>query len=328
MPKSSNQKLKIPYLIKILREKTDEEHGLKADELIRELERYDISAERKSIYDDIALLCDRFGMAIEHDKSLGYRLVEQEFDLTELKLLVDAVQSSRFISADNSNELIRKLKSLTSEHKGKELQRQVTVKHRIKSDNKTTLYSIDTVHTAILNNRKISFQYWSWTPSKEQKARHGGKKYVVSPWMLLWDDEYYYLIAYDGEREEIRHYRVDRMRSVTVTEEKREGREAYEAIDVTKYSSGVFGMFNGNKTHVTFRCANRLAEVVLDRFGRDVIMVPEQDGTFRFHADIDVSPQFFGWVASFGKELAIERPQEVREQYVNHLKEALELYEK
>ena len=266
-------------------------------------------------------------MAIEHDKSLGYRLVEQEFDLTELKLLVDAVQSSRFISADQSDKMIRKLKGLTSEHKGKELQRQVTVKHRIKSGNKSTLYSIDTVHTAILNDKKIAFQYWGWTPSKEQKARHGGKKYVVSPWMLLWDDEYYYLVAYNEESREIRHYRADRMRNVSMVNEKREGREIYEKIDVGEYSSSVFGMFGGNKTHVTFRCANRLADVVLDRFGGDVMMIPEQDGTFRFHADIDVSPQFFGWVASFGKELYIEKPQGVRKQFANHLKEALGLYE-
>ena len=145
--------------------------------------------------------------------------------------------------------------------------------------------------------------------------------------MLLWDDEYYYLVAYNEESREIRHYRADRMRNVSIVNEKREGRKIYEKIDVGEYSSSVFGMFGGNRTHVTFRCANRLADVVLDRFGGDVMMIPEPDGTFRFHADIDVSPQFFGWVASFGKELCIEKPQGVREQFANHLKEALALYE-
>ena len=181
MPKSRNQKLKLPVLIRILEEKTDEDHGLSAEELIRELARYDISAERKSIYDDLNLLQDGLNMVIDHDRATGYRLVQRDFDLPELKMLVDAVQSSRFISVSKSEELIRKLKGLTSEHRAKELQRQVTVKNRIKSMNNTTLYSIDTIHNAILHDRQITFQYWGWTSKKEQIARHGGKKYCVSP---------------------------------------------------------------------------------------------------------------------------------------------------
>ncbi len=326
MPKSRNQKLKLPCLIKILKEKTDEDHGLSTEELIRELARYDIAAERKSIYDDIRLLQDSFGMAIEHDKAKGYRLVEQDFDLPELKMLVDAIQSSRFISVTKSDELIRKLKGLTSEHRARELQRQVTVKNRIKSMNNTTIYSIDTVHNAILHDKQITFQYWSWTASKEQIARHNGKKYKVSPWMLLWDDEYYYLVAYDGENAQIRHYRVDRMRSVTETEEKRDGREEFTKIDISEYSSSVFGMFGGKPTHVTFRCKARMADVVLDRFGKDVMLTPEPEG-FRFHADINVSPQFFGWVASFGDEIKIEGPTDTVAQFKKHLTEALNQYE-
>lgn len=326
MPKSRNQKLKLPCLIKILKEKTDEEHGLNTEELIRELARYDIAAERKSIYDDIRLLQDSFGMVIEHDKSRGYRLVEQEFDLPELKMLVDAVQSSRFISVTKSDDLIRKLKGLTSEHRARELQRQVTVKNRIKSMNNTTIYSIDTIHNAILHDKQITFQYWGWTATKEQVARHNGKKYRVSPWMLLWDDEYYYLVAYDGENAEIRHYRVDRMRTVNETEYKRDGREEFTKIDIAEYSSGVFGMFGGNTTHVTFRCKTSMADVVLDRFGKDVMLTPEPDG-FKFHADINVSPQFFGWVASFGDEIKILSPADTVAQFKKHLTESLNQYE-
>ncbi|MBO5221285.1 MAG: WYL domain-containing protein [Clostridia bacterium] len=326
MPRSTNQKLKLPCLIRILQEKTDEDHGLNTEELIRELNRYGISAERKSIYDDIALLQDSFGMVIEHDKAKGYRLVQREFDLPELKMLVDAVQSSRFVSVTKSDELIRKLKGLTSEHRARELQRQVTVKNRIKSMNNTTIYTIDTIHNAILHNRQISFQYWGWTPAKEQAARHNGKKYKVSPWMLLWDDEYYYLVAYNRENGQLRHYRVDRMRGVSETEEVREGREEFTGVNISEYSSGVFGMFGGNITHVTFRCANRLADVVIDRFGKEVMMLPDKNGTFTFHADINVSPQFFGWVASFGEEIRIERPKEVIDQFKEHLTKALEQY--
>ncbi|MBO5247680.1 MAG: WYL domain-containing protein [Clostridia bacterium] len=326
MPKSRNQKLKIPYLIEILRNKTDEEHGLNTGELIRELERYDIAAERKSVYDDIRLLQDCLGMAVEHDKSHGYRLTEREFDLPELKMLVDAVQSCRFISTSKSDELIQKLKGLTSEHHARELQRQVTVKNRIKSMNNTTIYSIDTIHCAILHDKQISFQYWGWTAKKEQIPRHEGKKYCVSPWMLLWDDEYYYLIAFDEASKEIRHYRVDRMRSVEERSEKRNGREEFSKIDVAEYSSGVFGMFGGNTTHVTFSCTSSMADVVLDRFGKDVMLVPEGDG-FKFHADINVSPQFFGWVASFGDEIKILSPADTAAQFKAHLSEALKQYE-
>ncbi len=326
MPKSRNQKLKLPCLIRILKEKTDEDHGLSAEELIRELNRYGIEAERKSIYDDIALLQDGLGMVIEHDRAKGYRLVEQELDLPELKMLVDAVQSSKFISVSKSEDLIRKLKGLTSEHKARQLQRQVTVKNRIKSMNNTTVYSIDTIHNAILNDRQITFQYWGWTPNKEQAARHGGKKYRISPWMLLWDDEYYYLVAYDEEKAQIRHYRVDRMRTVTQTEQRRNGREAFEKIDVAEYSSGVFGMFGGEITHVTFRCKDSMADVVLDRFGQDVMMTPQQDG-FQFHADINVSPQFFGWVASFGGDIQITAPKTTVDAFRQHLAEALNQYQ-
>lgn len=326
MSKSPNQKLKIAYLLRILREKTDEEHGLSAAELIRELERYGVTAERKSIYDDIELLRDYFHLSIEHDRAYGYRLTEREFDLPELKLLVDAVQSSRFVSTEKSEDLIRKLKGLTSEWKARELQRQVTVKDRVKSLNKTTPYAIDTIYNAILHDRAITFQYWSWTPKKEQKARHAGKQYKVSPWTLLWDDEYYYLIAYDAEQHQLRHYRVDRMRAVTEAASRRDGREAYEKLDISDYSKGVFGMFRGDLTHVTFRCKDRLADVVLDRFGKDVILVPDTDGTFVFHADIDVSDQFFGWLASFADEIRIERPQHVADAFCNHIRRALGQY--
>jgi predicted DNA-binding transcriptional regulator YafY len=240
-------------------------------------------------------------------------------------MLVDAVQSCRFISVTKSDELIRKLKGLTSEHRARELQRQVTVKNRIKSMNNTTLYSIDTIHNAILHDRKITFQYWGWTAKKEQMPRHDGKRYEVSPWMLLWDDEYYYLIAYDCEKKEIRHYRVDRMRSVTETDEKREGRESFEKIDISEYSFSVFGMFGGETTHVTFRCKNSMADVVLDRFGKDVMLIPEGDG-FKFHADINVSPQFFGWVASFGENIKIVSPTDTVAQFKNHLTESLKQY--
>lgn len=325
MPKSRNQKLKILYLYDILKEKTDEEHGLNAEELIRELQGYGIEAERKSIYSDIELLRDIYGLEIEHDKSTGYRLTEREFDFPELKILVDAVQSSRFISETKSNSLIQKLKSLTSHRHAAELQRQITVKNRIKSMNHTTLYTIDTIQNAILNNHRITFQYFNWNSKKEQVARHNGKKYEISPWLLLWDNEYYYLIAYTEEYGQIRHYRTDRMRNVCENSRPRSGREAYDSLDLSAYSSGVFSMFGGDKTRVSFHCAERLADVIIDRFGKDIPIIPDQSG-FTFHAEIDLSPQFYGWVASFADEIQILSPQPVIDEYCRHLKKALHQY--
>ena len=328
MPKSRNQKLKIAYLIRILSESTDEEHGLSTDELIRELERCGVEAERKSIYDDIELLGDVYGLDILHDRGKGYRLGSRDFDLSELKLLVDAVQSSRFISEAKSDELIRKLKGLTSRYHAAELQRQIVVRGRIKSMNNATLYTIETIHNAILNNKKISYQYVRWTPLKQQVPRHDGRRYAVSPWMLLWDDEYYYLIAYDDKNRQIRHYRVDRMKSVREENAVREGREEFVAIDVREYSSSIFGMYGGEKKSVKFHCrTERMADVVVDRFGKDVIILPDEEGDgFTFYADIELSPQFYGWVASFGGDIRILSPDDAVRGFKAQLTEALGQY--
>ena len=325
MPKSRNQKLKIPYLIRILTEKTDEEHGLSAEELILELEHYDVQAERKSIYDDMELLRDIYGMDIVHDRKTGYRLASHDFDLSELKLLVDAVQSSRFISASKSDELIKKLKSLTSRHYAAELQRQIWVRDRIKSMNGSSLYTIETIQNAMFHNVKISFQYYRWTSAKQQVARHGGRKYTVSPWMLTWDNEYYYLVAFDDRTRQIRHYRVDRMKNTTAEKALREGREDFAARDRSEYASGIFGMYSGEKAQLKFHCSEDMADVVIDRFGKDVIMIPDSNG-FVFYAEIDLSPQFYGWIASFKDNIRILSPENAVRAFQEHLSAALAQY--
>lgn len=233
MAKSSNQKLKILYLAKIMQENTDEEHGLTMAEIIQILENYGVSAERKSIYDDFEVL-RTFGIDIEKrtGKTVTYSVVQRDFELPELKLLVDAVQSSKFITHKKSSALIRKIEGLASKYEAKQLQRQVFVANRIKAMNESIYYGVDDIHRAISADRKVKFQYYDWNEKKEKQLRKDGKIYSVSPWALTWDDENYYMIAYDDESGIIKHYRVDKMIKIRVGEESRQGAELFKNFDM------------------------------------------------------------------------------------------------
>ena len=217
MPRSANQKLKLLCLCKILWERTDEEHPLTVPELIQALEAWDIRAERKSIYDDMEAL-RAFGLDVQNrkGKAPGWFLGERPFQLAELKLLVDAVQSSKFITQRKSRELIRKLESQASVHQARQLQRQVYVDRRVKSMNESVYYTIDKLHTAIANRKAVTFKYFEYNVQKEKVFRREGKRYIVSPLGLIWDNENYYLAGYDHHREELRHYRVDKMAELAV----------------------------------------------------------------------------------------------------------------
>ena len=252
MAKSENQKLKLFYIMQMLSEHTDEEHVLGTQEIITKLAEHDISAERKSIYDDMARLAD-FGFDImqKKGKSGGYYLASRDFELAELKLLVDAVQASRFMTAKKSRELIKKLEKLASRHQAVQLQRQVFVVGRVKTENEKIYYNVDTIYRAIDENVKISFTYLEWSLSKELTPRREGEKYMVSPWALIWEDENYYLAAYDVKAGGIRHYRVDKMGDVALLSEKREGKEQYEKLNPAEYTKQTFGMFGGETVGLT-----------------------------------------------------------------------------
>ena len=330
MPKSEGQKLKLLYLAEWLRRDTDEEHGLTAAELLRRLEGVGIRAERKSIYDDVRTLTE-YGMDIVNGRGAqgGYRLVHREFELPELKLLVDAVQSSKFLSERKSRALIRKLESLTSRWEAQRLQRQVYTVGRVKSKNEGIYYSIDTIHTAISSDRQIAFHYFEWTMEKATRYRRGGAVYERSPYALVWDDENYYLVAYDhtASPPQIRHYRVDRMENLRILDAPREGKEVFEDMDLAQYAQHTFGMFGGETREVELRFAARLAGVVLDRFGKETIFLPGDDNTFRVHVRAVVSPQFMGWLAGFGPEAKLVGPPEVRAEYVEFCRAMLAQYD-
>lgn len=316
MAKSAGQKLKLLYIIKLLTENTDENHPASTTDIIAYLDANGIHSERKSIYDDIEKLCD-FGYDIVQVRSRlggGYYMASREFELAELKLLVDAVQSSRFITSRKSRSLIKKLELLAGKQDAGKLQRQVYVAGRIKTENESIYYNIDNIHRAIQENRQISFQYLDWNLNKELVPRVGGKR-KVSPWALIWREENYYLAAYDSMDGIMKHYRVDKMGHVDVLKDEREGLEQFEMVDPAVYTNLTFGMLSGDEETVTLQFPNRLIGVVLDRFGREADIRPMTDRVFRIRVRVAVSGQFFGWLAGIGREAVIVSPAAVKEQY-------------
>lgn len=326
MAKSQNQKLKLLYLVDILERKTDEDHPMTTGQLIEELEKYDISAERKSIYDDMEQLI-RYGYDIVLNKSRtngGYYMASRRFELAELKVLVDSVQASRFITPKKTRELIAKLEQLCSVHEEKQLKRQVYVLNRIKADNEQIFYNVDLIHGAIHNNKQISFQYYAWSTQKEMKLRRDGARYMVSPLGLTWDDENYYLVAFEDEKQEIRHYRVDKMKSIEMLDQERSEESGYRKFDMASYGNKTFGMYGGNHEKVTLSFPESLIGVMIDRFGKNISLKKTDDTRYSVRVDVVVSGQFFGWLTGLGKEVSIISPTNVREEYKEFLTNILE----
>lgn len=327
MAKSSNQKLKLLYLVRFLMQFSDEEHPVSIAQIIEELAKNNIPAERKSIYDDIEAL-RLFGLDIIQvkGKNGGYYIGERDFEIPELKLLVDSIQSSKFVTQDKTYKLIKKLESLASVYDGQLLQRQVFVTNRVKSMNESIYYTVDVISDAITQNRKIRYKYFEYTVDKTRRYRHDGNFYEVSPFALIWDDENYYMLAWDSQAKQMRHYRVDKMEKVTLTESEREGTDEFEKVDMSAYTKTVFGMFGGEEQKVKLRFANHLVGAVLDRFGRDTIIIKDGDEHFTFTVNVVVSQQFLAWVFGFGNEAEILSPNEVRKEMKNQALSVAKLY--
>lgn len=327
MPKSFQQKMKILYLMRAFTEQTDERHPMTVKDLMAYLEEFGIRAERKTIYDDIETL-RVFGMDIENrrEKPSGFYLADRNFELAELRLLVDAVQSSRFITAGKSRQLIQKLENLTSVYQAKELQRQVVVDTRVKTLNESIYYNIDEIHKAISREKQISFQYYEWTVSKEMRLKKNGERYRISPWHMIWKDENYYLIGLDEKSGIVKHYRVDKMLKISVEEAGRNGAEIFEGFDAAKFAASTFGMFGGREEHVSLEFENRLVGVVLDHFGQEIMIIGKDEEHSGTRVRVNVSSQFYGWLAGLGSGITIVSPENVRREYRDFLKKALENY--
>ena len=327
MAKGANQKSKLLVLYQLLLERTDEDNPLSTQQIIEYLEQNGIGAERKSIYADMETLRD-MGVDVQSRKGrgAGWFIGERDFQLAELKLLMDAVQSSRFITQRKSDALIRKLEGLASKPQARQLQRQVYVSGRIKTMNESIYYNVDKLHAAIAARKVITFKYFDYDMKKEKVFRQEGRRYTVTPFGLIWDSENYYLAAYDHNKGQLRHYRVDKMWEIALTTLPRQGEREFEGFNPADYTRKHFGMYRGEEVNVKLRGRANMVNVVLDRFGQDVILIPDGEEHFTVTLPVVVSPQFFGWLFGLDGGLEIVHPQNVVEKYRAHLKRQAEQY--
>ena len=329
MPKGTNQKFKLYRLAQIMLEKTDEDHFITMPEIMESLNSYEITADRKTIYADLKDL-EYFGIEVVGEpigNRYHYHVVSRNFELAELKLLVDAIQSSKFITERKSNALIKKLEKLVSKHDAMKLQRQVYVSGRIKTMNESIYYNVDAIHHAISENKKIKFQYYQWNVKKEMELRHDGAFYCISPWGLCWDNENYYLVGYDSESEKIKYYRVDKMLRVQMTEELRDGKDHFKKLNMADYAKKSFSMFGGEERQVKLLVKNYLAGVIIDRFGKDVMMIPVDEEHFSVSVSVHISSHFFGWLFSVGAGVKVIGPDDIVDQMKMEIKKLSEKYE-
>ena len=325
MPRSENQKLKLLYLKQFFEEKTDEDHPATMPDILAYLKANGVEAERKSIYTDLTALAD-FGMDVRKDVyGKSYTWFDREFELPEVKLIIDSVASSKFLSEKKSDALIKKLGKLVSEHQRKELRRQVRVMGRAKSMNNSVLINADAIHAAIAANTTIKFKYFHYNLKLERAYSYNGETREASPWALLYDNDNYYLLAYiDGD---FRTYRVDRMASVEQGTNERQGKEAFEKMDMPAYSKATFGMYNGKQEQVTMVFHNRMLDTVIDQFGREVWLSKVDDWHFQVTVPVAVSPQFFAWVFGMGNYVTITAPDSVVKQMKDMLGKVSKRYE-
>ena len=294
------------YLMRILLDETDEGNALTLQQIIAKMAALGIGIERRAVYADLEALRD-FGIDVIAEKrgrNTFYYVGSRDFQLPELKLLVDSVQASRFITERKSRELIKKLAGLAGKPQAKELNRQVLIAGRIKSMNESIYYNVDAIHRAINGDSQISFQYFQWGLKKEMQLKRNGERYVVSPWALVFDDENYYLVACEGGV--IKHYRVDKMLHIKATGAPRAGRELYHEEEYGKKS--LFGMYGGEIVPVTLQAKNRMAGIMIDRFGRDIPIVPVSDDEFETRIDVAISPLFYGWLFALGPDIRVTAP--------------------
>lgn len=325
MPKSDNQKLKILHILDYLERNSREDHLVKASELIGWLDRvHNISCDRKTVYSDIAALQD-YGIDIVSvpGKNGGYYIASRNFELPELKLLIDAVQSSRYLTEKKSRELIEKLCTQCNEFDASLIRRNVLVSGRVKSMNETIYYSVDAIQDAIVQDRQITFQYFDWDLGGKRRYRE--KEYLASPYGLCQDNENCYLLAY-SERHGITSYRVDRMSDIQISKNKRIPCPELTGKALNEHANRLFQMFAGDAVDVKLRFHKDLINVVIDRFGKDTMLIPDGDEHFNFTVRVAVSPMFLSWVIGFGAKAKVIYPDSVAQQCRDLCLEALNQY--
>lgn len=339
MARSENQKLKTLYVAKYFMENSDENHPISAGDIIDYLEEEcGITADRRSIYRDIAALRDVFGMDIEGSQGTRYRLMSRQFEYDDLYLLAECVHAAKFISAPKAKELIGTISEFCSIYQAERLQNDVYLCDRVKTTQKGILNIISTIRRAMARMvdgqphmaQKISFKYMKYTIDdvKTQVARRSGKKYVVSPYNLLINDGNYYLIAYSAEVNDLRTYRVDRMKDVELVDECIDGYSKYRKINMSTYTTRVFSMFTGEPKRVSIQFENKLLDTVIERFGTgiDTFYRPEGAEHFVVSTDVEISDQFFGWLCGFGTRAKLIAPESAVAQFKEYINDLSKLY--
>lgn len=326
---SENQKLKLFYLVQIFEEETDAEHGLTREEITQLLAAHDIRVERKTFYNDIKRL-QGFGYDIVSYTCEGttrYSLASRDFEETELLLLADAIQSSKFLTQRKSSALIGQIGKLGSRHLAAELKKRIFVEGRIRNQNESVFYSLDAVHRALVEGKKVSFKYFKYDGNKKPVFQHDGERYLETPVQLMYMDDLYYLITWNDKHESFTTYRLDRMRSIEISDEDATVNEVIRSFDVSKFQQRVFGMFTGEAVDVTLRVNASIMSAIVDRFGKDVRAEIIDDDHVRVHATVMQAPTFYGWLATFGTKIVVEAPESMRKAYAGYLAEIMQEYE-
>ncbi|MDO5155330.1 MAG: WYL domain-containing protein [Eubacteriales bacterium] len=321
----TGKQARILYVLKILWLETDEEHPLTAGQIVKKLSTYGITCERKSVYRDLEEL-EAFGFDIltnQRGSFLGSRI----FELPELQILMDAVQSAKFVTQDKTEQMIHKLGMLTTQEEAKGLKKQVLRRTSAKTENESIYYNVDLLLRAFQENTKISFSYYVWSVDGRLVPKKNGQKYVISPWFLQWEGQQYYLIGYDSQANQMKHFRLDKMKYIEMLHQKREGKEVYDGLNLEEYSREHFRMYQGERLVVTLQCENALAGAMLDHFGTALWMHAVDAHHFSIVVSVIVSDKFFGWIASYGGKIRIMDPISVREQFHHLLSSLLECEE-
>lgn len=320
----NDAKLRPLYLAKVLYEQTDEAHYLTTSQLIQILdEEYGVKAHRQTIKTDIEVL-KQFGFEIEEVKSTQnrYNLYGRTFDIPELKLLIDAVESSKFITASKSKELVKKLCTLTSKYEIDGLTRNVSCEGRIKPGNEKVYYIIDKINEAINQNKKVSLYYFQYNVRKEQKLRHEGKPYIITPLHLVWNGDYYYMVGVYDYKQRLGSFRIDRIaKCPTILDE--EGTPPPEGFNIDDFINTTFRMYNSNHAEVELVCDNSVMDSIIDRFGEDVTTYANDMTSFRAVVNVAVNHVFYSWVFGFGGKVKIKSPIDVKEKYKQMLVAAM-----
>ena len=321
----NGRKMKLLMLQKILQEQTDEEHFLTANQLVERLKALDIPAERKGIYDDIKALnvfykpanknkADRAQRIEIDEEGRGYYLTNRLFSVSDLKLMIDAIQSSKFLSDAKTLELIEALETLCSKHQAQGFKRQVIVSNRVKNMNINVHNNVDHLNYAIVEDWQVKFKYFDYDTKQQRAFRKKGGWYVISPFALVYCDDNYYLLGYDAEKGKIMNYRVDRMAYVSAQEGMiREGKDVFAALDIAQYQRYTFSMYSGDVQRVTMRFRNNIMNAVIDKFGKLAYVKEVDKDHFEVTVSVAVSPQFFGWVFGLGNYVTIVGPEDVKE---------------